>query len=77
MLEGMQGGDCSRTSILAAIEAEPTLSTVTTAIKALNVTSIIPDKEGPGTIFLPKDEAFAALGLRSLQSHYASAGVAT
>lgn len=72
----MQGGDCSRTSILAALEADSTLSTVTAAIKALNLTALIPDKQGPGTIFLPKNEAFAALGLHSLQPDLAIACVA-
>lgn len=47
---------------MAAIAAVPTLSIVSQALVGLNLTTVLPNQEGPGTVFLPTNDAFAALG---------------
>lgn len=58
----MQAEDCTREGIVKALSAVPTISTVVSVISELKLAPLLPNQRGQGTLFLPKDTAFEALG---------------
>lgn len=70
--------DCSRVGIVKAVSAIPDTAITNQAIAQLKLTSLLPDKAGMGTVFLPKDEAYTKLGVppTDLLTTYANQTVA-